>query len=365
MPRLTLVSALFDLRRREPATRRRSVEELLGHGEFVLALDADLVIFVDPELGAAVRAAREEHGLLGRTRVVEIELESLEAHGHLDDISNARHEHPILNANARKDTPLGAVLGWAKFELIRRPETLETFDPTHLGWIDLGVAHVADTTFCQVDRLFTDPPDGPQMLMLAQPDPDAHRFPAEHYRYIRGQIAGGFLGGTTAGMVRLAEAFEAEARGALRLGFAGTEEQVLVATVARDPGLCRFHRGDYPSILANARHLRGSAANVLDQLRQCRGREAWDAGAEIADAVVGGCRLAMFDCGPWLLSDILDECFIAFYHRDRPDQGRAREVAELYAERARTEPAFRDAFLRDEIRIRTNWSFLSDPVTVS
>jgi hypothetical protein len=361
---MTLVSALFDLRRREPATQRRSVEELLRHGKFVLGLDADLVIFVDPELGRAVRAAREEHGLLGRTRVVEIELESLEAHRHLDDISNARHEHPIINANARKDTPLGAVLGWAKFELIRRPETLETFDPTHLAWIDLGIAHVADTTFCQVDRVFTDPPGGPQMLMLAQPDPEAHRFPAEHYRYVRGQIAAGFLGGTTAGMTRLAEAFEAEARGALRLGFAGIEEQILVATVARDPGLCCFHRGDYPSILANVRHLRGSAANLLSQLRQCRAQEGWEAGAQIADAVIDGCRLDTFDCEPWLLSDILDECFIALYRSNHPDQARAREVAELYAERARTQPAFRDAFLRDEIRIRTNWSFLTDPVTV-
>ena len=52
------------------------------------------------------------------------------------------------------------------------------------------------------------------------------------------------------------------------------------------------------------------------------------------------------------------EAFICAYRAEQP--ARAEQVARAYADLARHDPGFRDAFLRDEIRIRTNFAFLGD-----
>src|SRR5690348_15539792 len=104
-PRLTLVTALFDLARREAPTTRVTVSEYFRRGEFVLGLDCDVVFYVDPELADEVRARREDNGLAAKTLVVEAPLETLTAHGLLPAVRSARERHPLVNGDPAKDTP--------------------------------------------------------------------------------------------------------------------------------------------------------------------------------------------------------------------------------------------------------------------
>lgn len=104
-----------------------------------------------------------------------------------------------------------------------------------------------------------------------------------------------------------------------------------------------------------------SADSLLDELRDCRSRERWDRACarEIAEAIVDSCRRGTFKFDQRLLPELLEECFIATYFADYPHQGAAREVVELYERLARENRSFRDGFLRNEIRVRTNFSLLT------
>ena len=61
---------------------------------------------------------------------------------------------------------------------------------------------------------------------------------------------------------------------------------------------------------------------------------------------------------PAVLSDLLDEAFVAAWRVGGSRSADAAQIAALYAELVRTDPGFRDAFLRNEIRIRANFDYL-------
>ena len=359
--RLTLVTALYDLARREPRCSRPSAQDYLTWGEFVFGLDHDIVFYVDPELESAVRERREDHGLLHRTRIKPAPLERLPAYGLLDAVSSARRRHPLLNGNPNKDTPLYTVLVWSKFDLLRQVLAEPPFAATHVSWIDLGLAKSAVTDHPLEDGVFTNPGDGVQLLMTRSPLP-AELADRRHYlSYHWGQISAGYISGDTTSIGQLSELILAEARIALELGYAANDEQLLALVHQRCSGI-RFHYGDYPHVLENYHRLRGSADNLLFQLRHCRNPKHWDRtrAKEIASGIVASCRAGTFGCDPRMLAELLEECMMAVFCGDFPNRSAALEVAKLYEQLAREDAEFRDVFLRNEIRVRTNFAALCD-----
>lgn len=138
--RLTLVTYLFDLARREPQTRRTTPQRYLELAEeFVLGIDRDLVVFADPELAEQIEARRSQRGLASRTRVVPMAFEDLPAFALLAEIESARAAHPLAHGNPDKDTPLFTALTWAKPELAARVARDDPFAGSHVGWIDIGL----------------------------------------------------------------------------------------------------------------------------------------------------------------------------------------------------------------------------------
>jgi hypothetical protein len=362
--RLTLVTGLFDLARREAGSQRPTCRDYLAWGEFVLGLDCNIVFYVDPELEPEVRARRAAHSLLHRTRVVAVALEDLPAHQLLDAITQARRRHPLINGDAAKDTPLHAILTWSKFELVRRTIDADPFMATHFAWIDFGLAKVARTEHAVADGVFTRPGDRVRMLMLRAPIA-LELADRDHYlSYVWGQLAGGYVSADRASFAELCELVTGEAIASLDRGYAATDEQLLVLVHSAQPDLFAFHHGDYEDILANYHRVRGSAANLLDQLRQCRSREQWDRSRarEIAEGVVRACRAGTFECDSRLLPGLLEECLLAVYFADYPRAQAARGVIQLYEEMARSDLEFREVFLRNEIRVRTNFASLSGAV---
>ena len=360
--RLTLVTALYDMARREPRCSRPTPQDYLAWGEFVFGLDHDIVFYVDVELESKVRGQREAHGLLHRTAINPVPLERLPAYGFLDAISSARRRHPLVNGNPNKDTPLYTALVWSKFDLLRQVLADPPFPATHLSWIDLGLAKSAVTDHSLEDGVFTNPGDGVHLLMTRSPLP-AELADRRHYlSYHWGQISAGYISGDTNGIAQLSELVLAEARAALELGYAANDEQLLALVHERCSEIT-FHYGDYPHVLENYHRLRGSADNLLFQLRHCRNPKHWDRARakEIATGIVASCHAGTFRCDPRLLAELLEECMMATFCGDFPKRSAALEVAELYQRLAREDAEFRDAFLRNEIRVRTNFAALSEP----
>ena len=351
---LTLVSALYDLAGRERNPDRHTVARYLEAGEFLFALDADLVVFADSELAPAIEARRRDAGRAARTRVVTLPLEELAAHALADRIAAARRRHPLRNGNPAKDTPLYAVLQWAKFELVTHAARLDPFTATHLAWIDLGLPARPHPD----DRVFERAPDRVRLLMMRPFAAAELADERDYYAYLRGHVAAGYVSGPRRRMLRLCGLFAEEARASLSAGFAPSEEQLLPVLSEREPALFEFHHGDYGHILSNYERLRGGGENLLFQLRVARDAGLQARGLEICQALIASHRDGIFECPSALLAELLDECFLAAWHGGGEDRALAAEVACVYAERVRADSRFREVFLRDEVRVRSNFDLL-------
>jgi hypothetical protein len=352
MPRTTLVTALFDLARREGGAARRTPADYLDAADFVLGIDRDLVVFVDPELRDPITERRDAAGLGDRTMIVAVDLERTKALRHLPAIREARRRHPLLGSDPTKDTPLYTVLGWAKFDLVGRAMELEP-EADHLAWIDLGLAGRPDPC----DDVFAAPRDHVTLLQM-RGFRAADLADPSYFTHLHGHLAGGYISASRDNWTHLASSFRAAAEAALADGFAASDEQLLPHLVLADRDLFELRPGDYPAILANHLKLRTSGENLRFQMRSAR--EAGDLGhaRTVATALLEAIDSATFEAPGGLLAELLDECFLAHWAPSGPQHEQAAAIVRLYQSRLETDPAFRDIFLRDEIRVRENFALL-------
>jgi hypothetical protein len=352
---LTLVTYLFDLARREPEIGRTSVERYLKLAdEHVLGLDNDLVAFVEPELAERVAASRAGCGLARRTRVVPVAFEDLPVAALLSRIEAARTRHPLRNGNPWKDTPLYTALGWAKPELAARVARDDPFDGSHVGWIDIGLSfrpHPGEDPF-------TRPSDRVRLLSMR---PVLERELSDRDRYLaslRGHLAAGCACGSRKNMAWLGAAFARVARETLDAGFAGSDEQLLPLLTSAHPERFALYHGDYEDILANHLVLHRGAKNLSFQLRVWREEGVPGEGAPLAEKVMQSVTAGDFEADAESLAALLDDCYVAAWYGEPEPRPLARRIADLCLTCAERDPAFRDVFLRNEIHVRRNFSFL-------
>lgn len=353
---LTLVTYLFDLARREPETDRTSVESYLRLAdEFVLGIHHDLVVFAEPELAEQIEAARSRRGLGARTQVVPIAFEDLPAAALVPQIEAARAIHPLSNGNPRKDTALYTALVWSKPELAARVAQDNPFDGSHVGWIDIGLRfrpHPGEDPFAH-------PSDRPRLLSMR---PLFEHELADRERYLAslgGHVAAGYASGSRENMAWLGAAFGRLARESLDAGFAGSDEQLLPLLAANHPDRFAFYHGDYEDILANCVVLHHGAENLSFQLRVWREEGIPGEGASLAREVVESVKAGELAADAETLATLLDDCYVAAWYGEPEQHPLARQVADLYLEYAERDPALREVFLRNEIHVRRNFSFLN------
>jgi hypothetical protein len=354
--RLTLVTGLFDVERREPRRGRATAAEYLERAdELVLGIDRQLVAFVDPELVGQVAECRRGRGLAERTLVVPLPLEELPAYRLLDEIKIARRRRPLLNGNPVKDTPLYTVVQWSKLELVARAAALDPFAATHLAWIDIGLRFAPHPE----DDPFARPRDNVGALALRpflEHDADDR---TRYFSYLWGHVAAAYLSGSRESMLWLAARMDTAAREAMAAGFAASDEQLLGLIGADDPDRFEFHHGDYSHVLANYVRPRGSGENLASQLRILRAAGDLEKGIPMVRAVVESLEDGAFEDRAELVAELLDECFLAAWYGGHADRALACRVYDVYMERLELDPDFREVFLRDEIRLRRNFAFVA------
>jgi hypothetical protein len=218
----------------------------------------------------------------------------------------------LLNGHPAKDTPLYAVLQWAKLAMLRRALLLDPFDATHAAWIDIGIAHIALTEPREmVAQVLATPTERIRLLMMRSFAPADLADRGHYYSHLWGHLAAGYIVGGREAVERLCDAFERDALDALAAGFAPSEEQLLPVLAVQHPDLFEFHYGDYPHILLNYDTPRGSAANLLDQLRHCRDWGETVRGLDIGTRVAASLRAGTFEASAGEREQLLAECALA------------------------------------------------------
>lgn len=247
--KLALVTCIYDLVKRGSA-EHRTVDWMLANADFVLELDRELVIFTDPELEAVLRARRGA----GRTKIVPVPFEKLLRSDRLIAAERGALQH---NARRTKVTPTYVQVMWAKYAMLEM--ALEITSTSHLGWIDLGITHVAKPPPEDVD-IFADPPDAPRVHVLrcfSKKDVDA----PDYWQSVQGHLAGGLVVGARGRVRDLIGNFWAAVDRATSMGFAPLDEGLLSYVVGQRPGDFSYSYGDYEDILRNHDELRGGDAH--------------------------------------------------------------------------------------------------------
>lgn len=358
----TIVTFLFDLGSRERGSGRPAISSYLERGEFLLGAEADLVCFAEPGVAELVREARDRHGLSDRTAIVTRTLEELHRYALLEEAVRARSMHPLLNGSRLTDTPLAALLGWSKFDLLAEAIDVNSFGASHFIWLDFGIGHAARTGNVTEDGVFGHLPDGVRLLQMRPLDRDLLLDRAHHLQYRRGYVAGGLISGRGARLHEAIAVIDRVLQDAVRDGFAPLDEHLLDAAICQAPKLFDLYHGDLESIFDNYRRPRGGALNLLDQLRIWRSRSEFEPAGLLAARIIESVGTGSFECEPAVLAQLVEECFIASYYAGGDERTQARACAALYAERCHLDPDFRDEFLRHEIRVRANLGFVGQAI---
>ncbi len=321
----TLVTALFDLERRE-RIGRRPVEDYLEKIELVLDLGSPIVAYVDPELVGPVERIAGRLGL-DRVRVVARALEDLPRHAALERV---RALPPFANANPVKDTPLHQIVAWSKLDLVAETIAENPFGTDRFGWVDAGIGHVArppDTVPGSTDEA--------TLLQIHAVAPAEIEDREAFLRYERGRIAGGFIRGSSAALLALRARFDRELERALDAGIRPTEQAVLsllaVETGGRPsrertrrsflrgwsapPGnALRFNYGGYASILRNWDRVRGEATVALDNAAHCRLHGLWRRADAVCRAIGESVDDGALTLGAETRARWLDEWLVAAWN---------------------------------------------------
>lgn len=294
-----------------------------------MALDEDLVCFVDPALAEPVARLRRASGLEHRTRVVSVPLEAMPPHALVDRIAAARNRHPLRNPNPVKDSVLYTVLQWSKFAAVEQAIRENPFGATHFAWADFRLRPRRSA-----DGVFDRPSDAVRMLAMRGFTAAELADRTRYYAYVRDLVAAGYITASTGDFAHLCRLFAAESRAALDAGHAPYEEQLLPVLCTEHPALFELYYGDFHHLLDNYRWLRGSADNLLFQLREARETGKFSHGLAVALRVLESHRRGVFECDQPTRARLLEECFFACYLAQGPSSPAAREIAALYAELA-------------------------------
>ncbi len=246
---LALVTCCYDLVKRGSAGHR-TVDWVLANADFVLGQDRELVIFADPELEDELSRRRSDR----RTKIVPVPFEELLRADRFAAADRGEFQH---NARKTKVAPIYVQLMWSKYAMLER--ALEITSASHIGWIDLGITHVAKLPPSAVD-VFADPSDRPHVHVLrcyAKREVDH----PDYWRAVWGHLAGGLVVGARDRMRELISNFWAAVDRAISMGLAPLDEGLLSYVIGQRPDVFAYSYGDYEDILRNHDEPRGGEAH--------------------------------------------------------------------------------------------------------
>lgn len=281
---LTLVTAFFDLAKREGTNRRLSAD-YLKHGQYILSLPHPIVIYIDPEFFWFVWEERKKHKLLEQTVIIPIRLEDVPLYQHKDRVHAARQANPTRNGSPIKDSANYIITMWSKFHFLTEVATKNPFTTTHFGWIDFGLTHVASMKYAE--SAFREIAD-PVKLLVLKWFTNAELESEDYFLWNRGHIACGYMTGNQSSILRLCHLLFQYAMIALNQGYGPTDEQIMPLMIRDHPDLFTFYYGDYDGILSNHHQQTISLPTLLRNLDWCQNAGEYGRVIDIISAVTKG-----------------------------------------------------------------------------
>ena len=272
MSSYTLVTAFFDLKKRENSSRR-SKDYYFEKAEYLFRQNHNFIFFTEPEYVEDIKRHREKHNLLEKTHIIGIEYEQLP---YIKKYLSATVENfknfPVHNFQPGKETPLYILLTWSKFTLLQQAIELNPFSSSHFAWIDFGLSHIAKTNETILDNIINEYEDKVKIMCMKHLCKSELTDMNLYYSWIWGKIAAGLITGSKNNMLTLINFFNKKVEHVIQLNRAILEEQILPLIYLENTELFNLYYGDYDHILLNYCQTTGNFDVIITNIIWCRQR---------------------------------------------------------------------------------------------
>jgi len=270
-PSLTIITSFFDIQKREGSQRERDNKFYLSSSK-TLDLDANMVIFIDPEFYDFVLEKRK--GLEKKTIIHKIALEEIENYKFKDKLDENYKVNKIRNSNPKKDTAIYSLVMWSKYLVVNRIVKENPFNSEWFSWMDIGISYISDWTY--VEEALNVKPNKFRCILMNYYRYKHHDNDHVYYKRLPWIACGGFSIAPRDVMIIHCERLAKEFIRAVNAGYCPTDEQVIGRLINSHPESYEFSYGDYKSILSNfAGVLRYNVERAYEILTQIRSFESF------------------------------------------------------------------------------------------
>lgn len=351
--KITIVTALFDLEKRENSGRK-SARHYLNLATKILTIPQNMIIFAEPHLIEELKQKRPD-ALQSRTRFISLPLEAVPYYSLLKEITIARQRNPIAGTSPQKDTPLYAVVNWSKLFVMQLTLDFNPFGSDRFAWIDIGLGdqhNIGNFRYVEEDQVFQLMPGKIRVGILNYFSEVMVRAP-DYYSKLRYISAAGWITGDIHSMNKLCQEFDVEVRSCLAQQVAPSEEMILPMLIVKHPQLFDWYVANYDSLLINYRALR-DVRKLGNFLQCCYNNGSHAMACKAAERVIIDHVSEKLKCDPGELESILSNYYIMCYYVDKDQAGR---IAKYYVSQL-THPRFYAHFQSKEGLIRDNFRYV-------
>lgn len=270
MSTITWTTAFYDLGSMESNPHRRPKSEYLKHGEFVLSLDINLVIYCDPIDVIYFLEQRDFFGLSDKTQIIGKPFTALPYYKY----KNIMMKGWMINMPVfpHKLTMFYSQLMWCKTEMVGETMVNNPFKSSHFGWIDFGMAHFTGTTFRpNLNQILSDKIRLMQINYFSPSSLKMGTIVEKKYQYcnILDHVAGTLFTGRADYIEKYCARFSAKVFEALNAGFVPTDEPLIPLIIMDAPELFDVYYGDFYALLLNYEQTQGGHDKILRVFRYC------------------------------------------------------------------------------------------------
>jgi hypothetical protein len=247
MQPILLVTAFFDLSRRENNAVRRNPEKYLKAAQFILSLKHPLVIYCDEDYVELIRKIRPD------AQIVPSRLEDFEYFHYENQV---RKIYESGRGNPQKFVPdkytfRYCILTWTKFACLAH--AIQNNSSEKVYWIDFGLPHLKEENphfETHFEEFFLNPSEKIKLLQRFYVPKDKIDKP-----FIIDDndlaFAGGFFGGQIENVLWFKEQFDQRIAHYISRDYAPLEEQIFAWIVSNSPERFDMSYGNYWEILNN------------------------------------------------------------------------------------------------------------------
>ena len=333
MDKLTLITAYFD----------QTID--LNLTKNILVQPVNLVIFTKSEFTSAIWQQRKELSLLHKTCIIPYKLEQSNYYKYLNFIN--------------KDNSLAILLNWIKLDLIKYVCQYNPFDSSHLAWINIELANVADFSYINSDDIFNYivtniDNDKIKMLMIRY-------FTASDMDV--GNVSSDFITANINSFIKFVNFVDLELTTLLTPGFNSEKimTKAVIKVISRNLDLFTFYYGNYRSTLSNYRHLKQDFDTINNNLIYCRDKSEHIRATDIGRSVLRDYQSAHFKITGVEYSSFLLNYYICAYYVDGARQS-AKRLFGLYVRFINNNKNAKRFYLSNKAHIDNNFNYINDKV---